>query len=136
MPNRFNIIETVGKEYLKSNIENDEFSYQKEMRSVGIDFDSVKIARLNEKGFYKDLDLRFVDADNKFAVLVETKQDYSKDIEKAKHQLNAYLMYEKKMNPLFDIVGIIANTNDNSNFGLSQFRRCFFRIRKSFEATE
>lgn len=113
MPNRFNIIETVGKEYLKSNIENDEFSYQKEMRSVGIDFDSVKIARLNEKGFYKDLDLRFVDADNKFAVLVETKQDYSKDIEKAKHQLNAYLMYEKKLNPLFDIVGIIANTNDN-----------------------
>lgn len=114
MPNRFSIIEIVGKEYLKTNIENDEFSYQKEMRSVGIDFDAVKILRLNEKKkYYKNLDLRFVDEDNKLAVLIETKQDYSSDVEKAKHQLNAYLVYEKKLNPTFEIVGIIANTNDD-----------------------
>ena len=32
---RIEIIQTIGKEYLTSNIENDEFSYQKALKEVG-----------------------------------------------------------------------------------------------------
>lgn len=79
MPSRYDIICTVGKEYLVKNIENDEFSYQKEFSNHGKDFDSIKIKRVDKSGYYKNLDIRFLDEKNGLAILVETKQDYSKE---------------------------------------------------------
>lgn len=60
---RLDIIDTIGRNYLTSNIENGEFSYQQ--------FINEKIT-----GHYK-LDLRFCDDKNKLAVLVETKKRYN-----------------------------------------------------------
>lgn len=114
MPSRYDIICTVGKEYLVKNIENDEFSYQKEFSNHGKDFDSIKIKRVDKSGYYKNLDIRFLDEKNGLAILVETKQDYSKEnLDNVKNQLGAYIAYEKALNPNNDVLGIIANTNDD-----------------------
>ena len=70
---RADIISTVGREYLTSNIENDEFSYPKAYKDANIVFNAIS----NDKGRnFEKLDVRFV-KDN-VAVLIETKQDFSK----------------------------------------------------------
>lgn len=104
--NRTDIIKTVGRQYLSYNIENDEFSYQRAYATSHKNFASVKI------GTYKDLDIRFVDNASRFAVLIETKQNFDKALRKAKEQLNAYMMYEKELTG-YKLIGIIANTTDN-----------------------
>ena len=74
---RSDIITTIGRKFLDSNIENDEFSYQKAFTAAHKDFASVKI------GSFKDLDIRFVDKQARVAVLVETKQNFDNAYEKA-----------------------------------------------------
>ena len=103
---RNEIINTIGRQFLTTNIENDEFSYQKAFTSAHKDFASVKI------GSFKDLDIRFVDKQARVAVLVETKQNFDKEYEKAQKQLNAYMSYEKALTG-YAIIGILANTNDD-----------------------
>lgn len=92
------MIQTVGRQYLVSNIENNEFSYQ-------------QVFDRNLSGHYK-LDIRFVDETNKIAVLIETKRrfNFTTDVE----QLFDYVNLEKELNPSFNIIAILANTvNDN-----------------------
>lgn len=114
MATRHTIIETIGNKYLTVNIENDEFSYLKAFTSCGKNFDEIKIKKYGCSGFHRELDIRFIDDKNKFAVLVETKQDYSKvSIDSVKQQLGAYITYEKELNPTYTILGIIANTADD-----------------------
>ena len=103
---RNEIINTIGRQYLTTNIENDEFSYQKAFTAAHKDFAAVKI------GSYKDLDIRFVDKQARVAVLVETKQNFDVVYEKAKQQLDAYMAYERALTG-FAIIGILANTNDD-----------------------
>ena len=62
--NRIDMINYVGKEYLTQNIENGEYSYQQVLEEKII-------------GHYK-LDLRFYDAKNKVAILIETKKKFAK----------------------------------------------------------
>lgn len=57
--NRVDMIDIIGRKYLVSNIENDEYSYQQ-------DFDEHIEGHIN-------LDIRFYDAQRNVAVLVETK---------------------------------------------------------------
>lgn len=109
MRSRNQIIQTIGAKFLSTNIENDEFSYQKEFARLGLDFDEIKI-KSDNGSFYKNLDIRFIDEKNKFVILVETKQEFSK--EKDSKQLEAYMFYEKKISPSFEILGILANTKD------------------------
>lgn len=103
---RITMIQTVGQQYLSSNIENNEFSYQQAFNAVHKDFASAKI------GSYKDLDIRFVDNDSRVVVLIETKTNFDKVLRKAKEQLNAYMSYERTLTG-YKIIGIIANTSDN-----------------------
>ena len=103
---RYTIIKTIGQQYLTSNIENNEFSYQQAFTASHKNFASVKI------GTYKDLDIRFVDNASRVAVLIETKPNFDKALKKAKEQLNAYMMYEKELTG-YKLIGIIANTTDN-----------------------
>lgn len=103
---RNEIINTIGRQYLTTNIENDEFSYQKAFTSAHKDFASVKI------GSFKDLDIRFVDKQARVAVLVETKQNFDTVYEKAKQQLDAYMAYERALTG-YAVIGILANTNDD-----------------------
>ena len=95
---RIDIINCVGRECLVQNIENGEFSYQQV---------------LNRKitGHYK-LDLRFYDAKNNVAVLIETKKRFN--VKKDKAQLFAYVALEREMSSKSKIIAILANTS-NSN---------------------
>lgn len=91
--NRIKIIEIIGKEFHKSNIENGEWSYQKAL--------DKKI-----KG-HKFLDLRFVK--NNVSVLVETKQNF---VKKDESQLFRYVDLEKELTRN-SIVAILANTKND-----------------------
>ena len=102
---RADIISRVGKEYLTSNIENDEFSYPKAFSNAALPFKPIRnrIGRAFEK-----LDIRFV-KDN-VTVLIETKQNFTVADEE---QLSAYVEYEKALTGN-KTVAILANTiNDN-----------------------
>lgn len=102
---RADIITTVGRAFLTSNIENDEFSYPKAYSNMALPFTPIR--NHNGRAFEK-LDIRFV-KDN-VSVLVETKQNFTVADEE---QLSAYVEYEKALTGN-KIVAILANTtNDN-----------------------
>ena len=93
--NRIEMIDKIGKQYLVSNIENGEFSYQQEI--------TRKLS-----GHYK-LDIRFYDEKMKLAVLVETKQNFKQEDE---GQLFDYVKLEQELKTL-KIIALLANTNNN-----------------------
>lgn len=102
---RADMISTVGRAYLTSNIENDEYSYPKAYAAASLTF--VPIQNSAGRKFEK-LDIRFV-KDN-ISVLIETKQNFSASDEE---QLSAYVEYEKALTGN-KIIAILANTtNDN-----------------------
>lgn len=106
MTTRAEIISTIGREYLSTNIENDEFSYPQAFKTASIDFIPIK----NSKGrTFSNLDIRF--EKNGVTVLVETKQDFDKDAE-SEDQISAYVEYEKKLTGNKTIC-ILANTKNN-----------------------
>ncbi len=102
---RADIISTIGREYLTSNIENDEFSYPKAFSIASLTFVPIR----NKAGrTFETLDIRFV-KDN-VTVLIETKQNFTETDE---IQLSAYVEYEKALTGN-KTVAILANTiNDN-----------------------
>lgn len=105
---RADIISVIGREYLTSNIENDEFSYRKAYREVSLPFNPIR----NKNGrSYEKLDIRFV-KDN-ISVLIETKRNFLTSLEDAERQLSAYVEYEKLLTGN-KIIAILANTS-NSN---------------------
>ena len=55
---RTDIITTVGRKYLTSNIENEEFSYGKALKSIGKDY--TNFLSQDAKRAYKDLDLQMI----------------------------------------------------------------------------
>ena len=102
---RADMITTVGRAYLTSNIENDEYSYPKAFSDASLNF--VPIQNSSGRKFEK-LDIRFV-KDN-VSVLIETKQNFTAADEE---QLSAYVEYEKALTGN-KVVAILANTaNDN-----------------------
>ena len=104
---RADIIAAVGREYLVSNIENDEFSYPKAFRAASLIFVPIQ----NAVGrTYEKLDIRFV-KDN-ISVLIETKQNVASNLEEAKRQLSAYVEYEKALTGN-KVVAILANTTND-----------------------
>ena len=102
---RADMISTVGRTYLTSNIENDEYSYPKAYTAASLTFVPIQ----NSAGRkFENLDIRFV-KDN-VSVLIETKQNFSVADEE---QLSAYVEYEKALTGN-KIIAILANTtNDN-----------------------
>lgn len=105
---RVDIITTIGRESLVSNIENDEFSYPKAFRAAALSFSPIQ----NPTGrVYEKLDIRFVK--DGVSVLVETKPKFSTNLAAAKAQLSAYVEYEKALTGN-KIVAILANTLDDN----------------------
>lgn len=102
---RADMVATVGREYLTSNIENDEYSYPKAFAAQSLTFNPIR----NKTGrAFEILDIRFV-KDN-VTVLIETKQNFTVADEE---QLSAYVEYEKTLTGN-KIIAILANTaNDN-----------------------
>ena len=86
---RADMISTVGRAYLTSNIENDEYSYPKAFSAASLTFAPIQ----NSAGRrFEKLDIRFV-KDN-ISVLIETKQNFTAADEE---QLSAYVEYEKAL---------------------------------------
>lgn len=104
---RISIINKIGNEFLTSNIENGEYSYPKVFREMSIPF----IPITDDNGAkYEKLDIRIVK--DGVAVLIETKQNFRRNLEKAKKQLSAYVEYEKKISTN-KIIAILANTTND-----------------------
>lgn len=102
---RADMISTIGREYLTSNIENDEYSYPKAFAAQSLTFSPIR----NKAGrAFEKLDIRFV-KDNA-TVLIETKQNFTKVDEE---QLSAYVEYEKALTGN-KTVAILANTMNNT----------------------
>ena len=102
---RTDMISTVGREYLTSNIENDEYSYPKAFAAQSLTFNPLR----NKAGrAFEKLDIRFV-KDN-VTVLIETKQNFTKADEE---QLSAYVEYEKALTGN-KTVAILANTMNDT----------------------
>lgn len=102
---RVDIIATVGREYLTSNTERDEYSYRKAFDELSTNFTPIK--NRNGRTFEK-LDIRF--EKDGVAVLIETKQNFTKADEA---QLSAYVEYEKELTGN-KTIAILANTlNDD-----------------------
>ena len=102
---RADMISTVGRMYLTSNIENDEYSYPKAFAAASLTFSPIQ----NSAGRrFEKLDIRFV-KDN-VSVLIETKQSFTKTDEE---QLSAYVEYEKALTGN-KTIAILANTADDA----------------------
>lgn len=93
---RITMIQTVGQQYLTSNIENNEFSY-------------AQVIERTLSGHYKP-DIRFYDPENKLAVLIETKPRFKARDEE---QLFDYVSLEKEYAIARNIIAILANTANN-----------------------
>ena len=103
---RTDIISRVGREYLVSNIENDEFSYQKALQAIGKKHTDFLIHNARRK--YKDLDMSFVFKN--LSVLIETKQRLTPSSANADlKQLQQYVIYEKELTGN-KTVAILAST--------------------------
>ena len=102
---RADMISTVGRAYLTSNIENDEYSYPRAYAAASLPF--VPIQQNGTGRRFEKLDIRFV-KDN-VSVLIETKQNFSAADEE---QLSAYVEYEKALTGN-KIIAILANTTND-----------------------
>lgn len=97
------MIETVGKEFLTSNIEAGEYSY---VQAAG--GKEQLEAKVGHPVSHFKLDIRF--EMEEVALLIETKQSYVADDEK---QLREYLEEERAIHPGKKAICILANTNDD-----------------------
>lgn len=106
--NRHQIVETIGSEYHRANIEEDEWSYAKDAGTLG----DLAQALGGNKPLHFQLDRRFIleDDTGTYAVLVETKQHFVKDDE---NQLRAYVEEEYALHRGTKVIAILANTNDD-----------------------
>lgn len=101
--NRIEIINTIGAEFHKTNIEGGEYSYVKAAGSK-----KRLIELVGHKINHFKLDIRFESED--IVVLVETKASFVKDDEL---QLKEYLEEERAVHNSKKIVCILANTEDD-----------------------
>lgn len=101
--NRHEMIDRIGKEYLTANIEAGEYSYVQEAGSK----EKLEKAVGHAVKHFK-LDIRF--ENNSVAVLIETKQSFTKADEK---QLAEYVEEERALHKWIKIIAILANTNND-----------------------
>ena len=97
------MIDRIGKEYLTTNIEAGEYSYVQEASSK----EKLEKAVGHAVKHFK-LDIRF--ENNSVAVLLETKQSFTKADEK---QLAEYVEEERALHKGIKIIAILANTNND-----------------------
>ena len=111
---RFDIIKQIGRQYLVSNIENDEFSYKQAFGHRWNNLDKNLVASFDGKTEHSKLDIRFVDDINHISILVETKDNNKKWSEdKIRQQLQSYVNCEKLLTGN-KIIAIIATEEDKT----------------------
>lgn len=137
---RADIISTIGRKYLSSNIENGEFSQVKALKNVG---KNIRDFQYNTEGtHHQNIDIRF--ENDRLVVLVECKNKFSKwDTNEIQRQLQDYVRFEKEYSEK-RIVAILAETEGDEVwtwYGGSviideQHRKLKERTIKSFEEYE
>ena len=106
---RSDIISKIGRKFLQSNIENEEFSYKKALNQIGKNIEDY--IEQNDGKLHQYLDIR--STNEKISILVETKDNFDKwNKKEIENQLQAYVNYEKELTGN-KIVAIIANTSDD-----------------------
>ncbi|VEH01967.1 Restriction enzyme BgcI subunit alpha [Slackia heliotrinireducens] len=105
--NRQQIVETIGAQYHRHNIEEDEWSYAKDAGTLG-----ALTEKLGYRPAHYKLDRRFTDVDDtgSYAVLVETKQSF---VDSDAEQLATYVEEEYALHRGTKVIAILANTNDD-----------------------
>lgn len=104
---RNDIISTIGRKFFTSNIENDEFSYEKALAKQGKKYTDYLTE--NAQRNYKNIDLRF--ENERLTILVETKSMLKNgDLTNNILQLQNYVNLEKELTNN-KIVAILASTN-------------------------
>lgn len=104
---RFDIITEIGKKYHIGNIENQEFSYAKALKSIGKNIKDFQNGSIGTK--HQNLDLRF--ENDRLAILVETKNRFNQwSKPKIYAQLQDYVRFEKEYSGK-RIIAILAETD-------------------------
>lgn len=104
---RQDIINKIGTNYLTSNIENNEWSYPKALKTV--DKNIKDYQREDAKVHHEFLDIRF--ESDELVILVETKDDFSKwDSNEIRRQLQDYVTYEKEYTGK-ELVALLVETD-------------------------
>lgn len=104
---RYEIINTVGADFLIDNIENQEFSYEKALKEQGKDYRNYLTQDVQRK--HKNIDLRFVDG--RLSILIETKTTLPPKNQLSSYttQLQNYINLEKELTG-HKIIAILAAT--------------------------
>ena len=108
---RQEIVNKIGSEYLKSNLETGEWSYPKALRTVGKNIKDFQ--REDAKVHHSYVDIRF--ENDRLVILVETKDSFSSskwDSKKIRQQLQDYVTYEKEYSGK-KIVALLVETKGN-----------------------
>lgn len=107
---RQQIIDTIGADFLVSNIENGEYSYPKALNGIGKDYKKFLIGHSEKE--HKFADIKF--ETDKLIVLVETKDKLTKkNVSVGMGQLEQYRAYESQLTPTKKVVAILAATQTN-----------------------
>ena len=107
---RQQIIDTIGADFLVSNIENGEYSYPKALNGVGKDYKKFLVGHSNKE--HKFADIKF--ESDKLVILVETKDKLTKkNIDDGMGQLEQYRAYESQLAPQKKVIAILAATQTN-----------------------
>ena len=107
---RQQIIDTIGANFLVSNIENGEYSYQKALNGIGKDYKKFLVGHSRKE--HKFADIKF--ESDKLVVLVETKDKLTKkNMADGMGQLEQYRAYEAQLAPGKKVIAILAATHAN-----------------------
>lgn len=126
-----NFEKIIGEEFLTSNIENNEYSYQKSYgKNKRLSRDEIAKILGKQKGdkLNKNLDRRFFNKD--VAVLVEKKQ--GQNIQKYKEQLENYIKLEKSIGTK-KIIGILYDVETGEFICLTHPQETSFQNMKYYE---
>ena len=104
---RQQIIDTIGAQFLISNIENGEYSYPKALKGVGKNYKKFLVGHPDKP--HKFADIKF--ESDKLVVLVKTKDKFTKkNIVDGMDKLRQYVTYESHLPAPKKVVAILAAT--------------------------
>ena len=107
---RRQIIDTIGAEFLVSNLETDEYSYPKALKGIGKNYKKFLVGHPNKA--HQFVDIKF--ESEKLVVLVETKDKFTKkNVAEGMEQLQQYQTYEAQLSTQKKIISILAATETN-----------------------
>lgn len=110
---RQQIIDTVGAQFLVSNIEKGEYSYPKALKGIGRDYKKFIVGHSEKTHQYADL--RF--ESDKLVLLVETKDKFTeKNVAEGVAQLRQYREYESQLASSKKVIAILAATETDDVF--------------------